>query len=162
MKTVLIVILAQMLLLVPGGCTVDLIAKTEDNPEPTVAVTNDWEEQKVCLNELKDLLLEQEGLFNVRRREDGCLTVKPREDIQVELDMERVSELMDELGLYMVYVRPTEEYFGFKEAVELMAPWRTATDICYSSTAVPESSWDDEREWIDLGDGWYTRYTEEI
>lgn len=158
--------LAVMLALT-AGCGQTLPNEPEESLEPTVSASAEprsWEEEKALLNELKDLVLTQEGLFNLCRGEDGVITVDPREeDLQIELDMERVVELMDELELYMVYVRPEEEYFGFKEPVELKIPWpHSSEDLCYSSTVVPESSWDDYREWISLGDDWYSRYTHEI
>ena len=153
---------AALLVALLTGCE----SKPQPTPEPTVTTSTEpksWEDEKVLLNELKDLVLEQEGLFNLCRNEDGSITLSPREDIQVKLDMDRVIELMDEMGLYMVYVRPVEEYFGFKEAVELEIPWPHSSDeICYSSTGAPEYTWDDCQEWIDLGENWYIRHTEQI
>lgn len=158
--------LAVMLALA-AGCGQTLPNEPEESAEPTVSASAEprsWEEEKALLNELKDLVLEQEGLFNLCRGEDGVITVDPREeDLQIELDMERVVELMDELELYMVYVRPEEEYFSFKEPVELKIPWpHSSKDLCYSSTVVPEYPWVDYKEWTDLGDGWYSWYIEQI
>ena len=135
--------------------------ESADLTENTAAATNAWEEQKDRLNELKDLLLEQEGLFDVYCWDKDDVYVEPWgdiEDIQVELDMKRVAELMDEIGLYMVCVRPE----GFKEPVELVVPWYAGSKICYSRSVVPKNSWADEGEWISLGDGWYIQYDWEI
>lgn len=149
MKIISALLMLQILLFVSGGCG-----------KP--ANTRSWEDDKVLLNELKDTVLEQEGRFNIFREENDKIVVKPREeDLQVELDMERVADLMDELDLYMVYVRPEEEYFAFKEPVELQIPYGSE-ELCYSGTVVPEYPWALGREWTDLGDGWYSWYFEQI
>ncbi len=188
MKIIWILIWSQILLFALGGCASEPTAKTGGDPEPTVSddpkekypepdVSNEsylwsdfWrdymEDKKVLLNELKDIALEQEGLFNICRGDDGTVTMEPREDIQVEMDMERVRELMEELDIYLVCVRPEEDYFGYKDGVEVEVSWPLVelswppADVCYCSTGAPEPLWEDDcEEWIDLGDGWYMMFT---
>ncbi len=168
MRFVLILLLSQMLLFASGGCATEPADMPEESPESSATESSDsmsWKEEKALLNELKDLILAQEGKFNLYRDENGVVTAGARdEDTQVELDMERVSQLMNELEINFVYVRPEEDYFGFKEAVELKATWSQFYDeICYSSTVVPEYKSDGVGEgWVDEGDGWYMRHTPQI
>ncbi len=177
MKVVWILILSQILLFSLGGCASEPTAKTEENSEPPVSddseeekrepdISGDsdshsdyWEDTMALLNELKDIVLEQEGLYNIHLEEDGTVTVEPREDIQVELDTERVRELMEDLDIYAVYVRPEEEYFGYIAGVEFYVEWYDdgiCTEICYSTAGAPGYLFENYPQWEDLGDGWYS------
>lgn len=175
MRIVLVFLLTQMLLFTSGGCATQSVTAVTESPSATIPASSSsdsWDDKESLLNELKDIVLSQEGRYNLCRRFDGeiskdvgcgTITLEPREDIQIALDMNRVTKLMDELELYIVYVRPEEEYFGFRTPVELTTPWPyNSQELCYSSSVAPECSWDSSREWEDLGGGWYTMYIEQV
>lgn len=169
MKFVWVLILSQILLLSLGGCASEPKAEKEEKPgshefDPNFGFDPDsrpysWEDTMILLNELKDIVLAQEGLYNICLEEDGTVTVEPREDIDlhVELDTERIRKMMEELEIDIIYVRPQEEYFGYVAGVEIYITWpyEITTELCYSTTGAPGYLFEDYPEWRDLGGDWY-------
>ncbi len=182
MKIIWILILSQILLFTFWGCASELAAETEWNPgydARTDSAVDYWGDRMELLNELKDILLAQEGRFDVGYfdMDNGTVTVWPREDIQVELNTECVRKIMKELDIGIVLVRPEAESFPYLDGVELEVnvmwppdeitwhkePGRIISDtpltqICYKSTGAPGPVFEGCPEWIDLGGGWYLMY----
>ncbi len=180
-KIIWILIWSQILLFTFWGCASELVPETERNPGYDARVDSAvdyWGDRMSILDELKDILLAQEGRFDVCRWEDGSVTVWPREDVQVELDTERVREIMKELDIGIVLVRPEDESLPYLDGVELdvnvMWPpdeitWHrepgqmhetssAMSKICYKRTGAPGPVFEGCPEWIDLGGGWYLMY----
>lgn len=183
MKVIWILILSQILQFTFRGCASELTAETGWNPEYDAradAAVDYWGDRMELLDELKDILLAQEGRFDVDYTDMnyGMVTVWPREDIRVELDTERLREIMRELDISIVLVRPDTESFPHLDGVELdinvMWPpdeitWHrepghmyeissSPTMICYKSTGAPGTVYEGCPDWIDLGGGWYLMY----
>ncbi len=180
MKVIWILIWSQILLFTFWGCASELAAETGWNPGYDAradAAVDYWGDRMELLDELKDILLAQEGLIGICCWDDGSVTVEPRDGIQAEMDMERVRDIMKELDIGIVLVRPESESFPHLDGVELdinvMWPpdeitWHKEqgliisdtpmTQICYKSTGAPGPVFEGCPEWIDLGGGWYLMY----